>query len=115
MESSSRSLLPSWACTAFAALTAFFSGWLGLHLGETFAYAIAARTDRDFAELKGMLIWCIILGAVVCAFAGVWLVLWLTRSRTWAQRSAFIALSVVTLGAAVIIFSTYLAQKFRHP
>ncbi len=69
--SSSRPLLPGWACAALAAIAAFLGGWLGLHLGEALAYALAELVDRDIAELKDVLIWFIVLGAPVCAAAGV--------------------------------------------
>lgn len=81
-------------------------GWLGLQLGEALAYAIAALTDRDIAELKDMLIWSYLAGGAVCAVASVWLMLWLTRAgRLW-QRMALIALGIVAIqGAAMMLIS----------
>jgi hypothetical protein len=107
MESSPRPLFPGWACAALAALAAFVGGCLGLHLGDAFAYALAELVDRDIAELKDVLIWFNVLGALVCAIVGIWLTLWLTRSRAWTQRSAPIALGIVTLGSAAIILDAY--------
>lgn len=111
MEPSARPRLPGWACAGLALAATIAGGWLGLHLGERFGYGVAWLTDRDIAELKDMLIWCILSGAIVCAVAGVWLALRLTRSRAWAQRSALVALGVVTLGAAGIVLAAYPSPK----
>ena len=107
MEPTSRSSLPGWAYVVLVALAAFLGGWLGLHLGESFGYALARFADRDIAELKDVLIWCIVLGAAVCAVASVWFLLWVVSARIWARRSALAALAFVTVGAATVIWAAY--------
>jgi len=50
---------------ALAIFTFAAAGWGGLHAGNWLVYAIARWTDRDIAELKVMLIWGTLAGALL--------------------------------------------------
>jgi len=103
----SASRLPGWACALVAVVAVISGGWIGLHLGEAFGYALARWADRDIAELKDELIWCILMGGLVCAFSGVAIALLLTGVRRWVQRTAAIAACVTTLGAGALLLAAY--------
>src|SRR5436853_166880 len=72
-------------------------GWLGLYGGNWLIYAIARWTDRDIAELRVMLIWGTLAGALVCAVTALWLVLICTRCSREAQRVGLIATGVAVV------------------
>ena len=99
--------MPGWACALVALAAAIAGGWIGLHLGEAFGYALARWADRDIADLKDELIWCILMGGLVCAFASAAIALFLTGARPWMQRTAAIAVCVVTVGAGALLFAAY--------
>lgn len=99
--------LPGWAVALLAPVAAIVAGWLGLQLGEAFAYALAEWVDRDLAELKDVLIWCSLMGALVGALAGIWLTLRLARTRRWIQRSALIVTGLAAFGAVAIGLAGY--------
>jgi hypothetical protein len=82
-------------------------GFAGTQLGEAASYAIARLTDRDIAELKDMMIWSLIAGMATGGMAGVWIVLKLTRSPRWLQRSALALLALAATGGAGITIAAY--------
>jgi hypothetical protein len=81
--------------------------WLGLLGGEALAYAIAAWTDRDIAELKDMLIWSTFGSGLIGLLAGVWLVLACTRCSVEARRIALIGLSAAVVGVGALMLVTF--------
>lgn len=90
------------------AVIAFLGGgWLGLRAGNWLAYAVARWTERDIAELKVMLIWSTLAGALVCAVAGVWLVLISTRCSREAQRIGLVSTGVVVLVGAILMLGSF--------
>jgi hypothetical protein len=90
------------------ALAAFIGGgWIGLYGGSRLAYAIAGWTDRDIAELNTMLTWSTLAGGLVCAVAGVWLVLLCTRCSREAQNTALIAVGLAVIAGAVLMLGTF--------
>ncbi len=108
--------LPGWAIALLAPAVAIVAGWIGLQLGETFAYALAGWVDRDIAELKDVLIWCSVTGALIAALAGIWLTLCLARTRRWIQRSALVVTGLAAVGAVAVGLAGYPWPKTSgHP
>ena len=89
---------------------AIIGGWLGLLGGEALAYAIAAWTDRDIAELKDMLIWSTFGGGLVGLLVGVFLVLVCMRSSADARR-----LSLISVAVAVVLVGGLMLATFDWP
>lgn len=89
---------------------ALIGGWLGLLGGEALAYAIAAWTDRDIAELKDMLIWSTFGGGLVGLLLGVLLVLVGIRSSKEARR-----LSLISVATAVVLVGGLMLATFDWP
>lgn len=89
---------------------ALIGGFAGLHGGEALAYAIAAWTDRDIAELKDMLIWSTFGGGLIGLLAGVLVVLVSMRSSADARR-----LSLVSVAAAVVLVGGLMLATFDWP
>jgi hypothetical protein len=98
-----------WAPIRHALAIAAFvgGGWLGLYGGNALIYAVARWTDRDIAELKVMLIWGTLAGALVCAAAGVWLVLVCTRCSREAQRIGLIATGVAVVVGGLVMLGSF--------
>ena len=89
---------------------ALIGGFAGLYGGEALAYAIAAWTDRDIAELKDMLIWSTFGGGLVGMTTGVWLMLACTRCSVEARR-----ISLVAVAAAVVCVGALMLMSFDWP
>jgi hypothetical protein len=107
MNDSSPQRLPVWSISLVVLVCALFAGWIGLHLGELFAYTLAWLVGRDIARLKDVMIWCIIVGAPLAATASAWLILWLTKCPMWTQRTAGIIFGATILAAATILIGAY--------
>jgi hypothetical protein len=90
-----------------AVLAFIGGGWLGLTGGNALAYAIARWTERDIAELKMMLVWSTLSGALVGAVAGVFLVLLCTRCSREAQRVGLVATGVSVLIGAIALLGSF--------
>ena len=86
---------------------AIIGGWLGLMAGEALAYAIAAWTDRDIAELKDMLIWSTFGGGLIGLLVGVWLVLTVMRSSVEARQIALIGAAAAVIGVGALMLGTF--------
>jgi hypothetical protein len=86
---------------------AVIGGFAGLHGGEALAYAIAAWTDRDIAELKDMLIWSTFGSGLVGLLIGVWLVLTCTRCSVDARRLSLIAVGAAVVGVGGLMLATF--------
>lgn len=95
------------AILLLAICAAVAGGFAGMQIGEAIGYAVARLTDRDIAELKDMLIWCLIAGMATGATAGAWVTLALARTPRWIQRSALLLLSVIGLGGTAITVAAY--------
>jgi hypothetical protein len=89
---------------------AVIGGFAGLYGGEALAYAIAAWTDRDIAELKDMLIWSTFGGGLVGLLAGVFLVLVGMRSSAYARW-----LSLISVAVAVVLVGGLMLATFDWP
>jgi len=96
---------------ALAVFTFIAGGWGGLYAGNGLVYAIARWTDRDITELKVMLMWGTLASALVCAVAGVWLVLAATRCSREAQRVGLIATGVAVVVGALVMLGSFDWQK----
>jgi len=90
-----------------ATAAAVAGGFAGMQLGQALSYGIARLTDRDIAELKDMMIWCLIAGMATGAIAGLWIVLVLARTPRWLQRSALALLALAAGGGAAITIAAY--------
>jgi hypothetical protein len=90
-----------------AIAAAVAGGWAGGVVGAALVYTIAALTDRDIAELKDMLIWGSITGILVCAFAAIWLVMWLTGAGKWAKRAALVSLCFFVLAGGALMTASF--------
>lgn len=99
--------LPGPIVPVLATAAAILAGWLGLYLGQAFAYALSGWIDRDLADLKEVLVWCSLAGAVVSALAAIWLTLRLTRTRRWIERTALAATGLAAVGAVVVGVAGY--------
>jgi len=96
---------------ALAVFTFVAGAWGGLYAGNWLVYAIARWTDRDIAELKIMLMWGTPAVALVCAVAGVWLVLAATRCSREAQRVGLAATAVAVVVGALVMLGSFDWQK----
>jgi hypothetical protein len=92
---------------ALAIFTFAAGGWGGLYAGNWLVYAVARWTDRDIAELKVMLTWGPLAGGLVCAVAGVWLVLAATRCSREAQRVGLIATGVAVMVGVLLMLGSF--------
>ena len=68
-EQTSKPLLMAPIRHALAVVAFVGCGWLGLYGGNWLTYAVARWTDRDITELRVMLMWSALAGALVCALA----------------------------------------------
>jgi hypothetical protein len=101
---------------ALALFALIVGGFFGQALGEFLGYAIARFADRDAADLKDMLIWCVISGMATGAAAGVWLVLVASRSQVYARRAAMIIVcGLAAVGAALIALTYDWPKSSGHP
>jgi hypothetical protein len=91
-------------------------GFFGQMFGEMLGYAIARLAGRDAADLKDMLIWCIISGMATGAAAGVWLILIATRSPVYARRTAMVAVcGLAAIGTTMITLAYDWPKSSGHP
>lgn len=92
----------SWKRFAVVLLSALCAGAIGMQFGERFGYALANAVDRDIAELKGTLIWFILLTPPTSAMVGAAAAMVALRSR-WRRAAVISAASFV---AAAGLFLT---------
>jgi hypothetical protein len=104
---SSSSRHAAWFRFTIAIIAFFVGGLFGFWLGQPLGYALAEWVGRDPAEVKDMLIWCIIATPIVMSALWAWLALILTGAGRMAKRVTLIWLILVTIGAVGILFESY--------
>lgn len=98
-------LLRSVIITLAAAAFAFV---IGAYAGSAFGYLIAGVSGRDPAELKDILIWCMIGGTLVFSTGAIWLSVYLLKAVRWIKIVAGVLFCIATLGSASIVTLAYI-------
>jgi hypothetical protein len=86
----------------------------GTQLGEKFGAAISYVVERDPAELKDAIIWCIITAPFVCGTGAAWLAILISGS-SWHRGAMWAFVLVGTLSASMIYVSYEPLKAFGTP
>lgn len=81
---------------------------IGTYAGSAFGYVIAWITGRDPAELKDMLIWCMIGGMLVVSTGAIWMSVALLKTVRWVRIAAAALFCLAVLGSAGIVTLAYI-------
>lgn len=81
---------------------------VGIYAGSAFGYVIARISGRDPAELKDMLIWCLIGGMLVVSTGAIWLSVFLLKVPRVIKIAAGGLFCLAVLGSASIVTLAYI-------
>ena len=96
-----RSIVP----TLIAAVIALV---VGAHLGGALGHGIAVITRRDPAELKDMMIWCMIGTTLVTTAGTILAMMFVVKANRWIKIAAGVLFCLVTLGSVGITTLAYI-------
>jgi hypothetical protein len=92
----------------FTVIAAIFALVIGAHLGGALGHGIAVITGRDPAELKDMMIWCMI-GATFSSGAGaIWAMMFVLKAHRGFKIAAGVLFCLVALASISITALTYI-------
>lgn len=98
-------ILRSVLLTLIIAALAFF---IGAHLGGALGHGIAVITGRDPAELKDMMIWCMIGTAFSSGAGAIWAMILVLKANRWIKIAAGTLFCLVALGSIGITTLAYI-------
>lgn len=106
-------VLRSLVLTAAAAALAFI---IGAYLGSAVGHGIAVLTGRDPAELKDMMIWCMIGTTLVCTSGAILAMMFVLKAHRGFKIAAGALFCLVTLASAGITTLAYIeAPRYGTP
>lgn len=88
---------------------------IGGYCGSAFGYGLSWVSGRDPAELKDVLIWCMIGGSAVFATGAVWASTHFLSAARWIRFAAGALFCLAVLASAGIVTAAYIEAPRYGP